>query len=501
MPQYFEQLTIDSELSEYERGAIDALQQNCEKDIKSAIQTETIKWVNLNFLQMATAFSGKTEVKDGKLVAKDGADEWIKKMIESPDNNDFAYLIYKLSEILQVQNAWVETDKLWVNTTVQLTKLQAEILKTEVTTTTPSPAATKESLESTDIPFTMYGVTKEQIKDALSALQGKSPELVKKITPLLKEGNVLEIQKALGMKTTGRTSLADYADGKFGWQTLQNLKAWKVVEIKVSKSVPEDATPKKSDPEKIPAATDTSETDTAPTTKDVIEDKSNDPIWLEQKRTILDMVKNKKVSDTLATYLREQYWETRWDKWIAVSIAASLLNNKTHYWTFNYLDTKYFFVMSNVKGKIVVTDNEDEYNKIIYEGYMLNNQKALNKKQEEQKNKIKHTEKRQARVEESAQKYIDNIFDKKVTIGKVLNTYRIMWLSKKKEDYNTSIYPFTLDTEKIMTELSKIQNIKFTSEKAALAYIDKVKTYIKKWAIDKQILMSFKKDRTPWKIW
>gem|GEM_PF-6250501 len=232
---------------------------------------------------MANAFSTydvKWDEEKNQLVSKEDAPKWLTGIITDKDENDFAYLIYKLSEILHVQQAGVENNKIIsVDTIVQLASLKEAVLKTELTT---APSQTPESI---DITFPLYGVTKAQIDAAVVTLQKNNSDLAKTITPLLKEGNVVAIQKALGMKTTDRTSLADYADGKFGTYTLKNLQAGTVVETKAI-TVPENDDSKTTSP--TTKTTDTEDTEGTPAT---IEDNSKNPERLEFKKTISNFSK------------------------------------------------------------------------------------------------------------------------------------------------------------------------------------------------------------------
>lgn len=502
MTGQFEKLEINQELTQDEIKAINDLKETDE--LQTALTTEKIQlqWIELTFLEMANAFSTydvKWDEEKNQLVSKEDAPKWLTGIITDKDENDFAYLIYKLSEILHVQQAGVENNKIIsVDTIVQLASLKEAVLKTEVTT---APSQTPESI---DITFPLYGVTKATIDAAVLTLQKNNPELAQKIIPLLKTNDVIEIQKTLGMKTENRTSLADYADGKFGTYTLQNLQAGKVVETKVSKSVPEDATPKKSDSEKIPATTDNSKKTTEENTTNTsevnttIEDNSKNPERLEFQNTIRNLSKTWKTwnnATKLAEYLQWEYSDLASNKDFYIQLSRAILpeeNDKTSYssfWKFRYNNTSFFFIFSDVQGKLIVTEDSDQYYDLLHQDHLLYDQQKLQKLEKEKQEKEKKTQEAKNKIIKALEEYTTRIFQN-VKIEKILNTYKITGLSEKKEDYSfPSIYPFPLNTQKIMTALLKIQELKFTSEKAATAHIEKVKKYIIKISTDPKTIV------------
>jgi len=490
MTGQFEKLEINQELTQDEIKAINDLKETDE--LQTALTTEKIQlqWIELTFLEMANAFSTydvKWDEEKNQLVSKEDAPKWLTGIITDKDENDFAYLIYKLSEILHVQQAGVENNKIIsVDTIVQLASLKEAVLKTELTT---APSQTPESI---DITFPLYGVTKAQIDAAVVTLQKNNSDLAKTITPLLKEGNVVAIQKALGMKTTDRTSLADYADGKFGTYTLKNLQAGTVVETKAI-TVPENDDSKTTSP--TTKTTDTEDTEGTPAT---IEDNSKNPERLEFKKTISNFSKKwieSKNILALARYLQWKYSDFASNISFYIAFSTAILSGKnekvnySHFWQFEYDGNRIFFIFSNVQGKLIVTEQEKEYNDLRYKDYILYNQKKLQKLEKEKQEKEKKTQEAKNKIIKALEEYTTRIFQN-VKIEKIVNTYKIKGLSEKKEDYSLpSIYPFPINTQKIMNALLKIQEQKFTSEKAAKVHIEKVKKYIIKISTDPKTIV------------
>gem|GEM_PF-4360475 len=117
------------------------------------------------------------------------------------------------------------------------------------------------------------------------------------------------------------------------------------------------------------------------------------------------------------------------------------------------------------------------------------NQKKLQKLEKEKQEKEKKTQEAKNKIIKALEEYTTRIFQN-VKIEKIVNTYKIKGLSEKKEDYSLpSIYPFPINTQKIMNALLKIQEQKFTSEKAAKVHIEKVKKYIIKISTDPKTIV------------
>lgn len=287
----FEKLTINNELTPQETSAIDTLKDVKTEDLKSALKTEKLAGTDQNFLDMAAAFStynvkykewktssddfGNTTTSEGWLVCDENSPTRLKDMIADKDDNDFAYLLYKVSETLKVEKVKnLETKKIGKETKDQLRTLKTEIEKVSAPTATPvdstavSPIIPPIPTDSTKTPinppvptwekpiapvspekltveeiwnFPLYGkIEKKDIVAAIAKLQetlktekkttladGKTT--VKDIIWYLKEGKVKELQLALGMKDDNKTALYQRADGLFGTKTLKNIEAGKVI--------------------------------------------------------------------------------------------------------------------------------------------------------------------------------------------------------------------------------------------------------------------------------
>jgi len=238
----FEAVKIDNKLEvATEKAAIDALKiddKNTVDVFKSALSTEQItlndgtKDTFSNIAKVFTTYNVTWNETDKKLICdekdKDGntTPARLTTLITDTDENDLAYLIYKISSVLGVETTGLLEKNLNKQTIAQLTslktKIEAENLNEEVENVG--------KLESKDIAFTLYsGVTADQVVAAVETLKTANLTLANTIIPLLKSGDVQGVQEALNM-TANDMFLYKQADGKFGARTLANLKAGKVVE-------------------------------------------------------------------------------------------------------------------------------------------------------------------------------------------------------------------------------------------------------------------------------
>lgn len=259
----FKDITIDKNLTPEEQEIINALWSIDISDLKKSLQEEKISWIDQTFFDAATAFStykvqykewekteddwGNEVVTESWLVCDETAPQRLKDMLTDKDQNDFAYFIYKTSEFLSIGTENIESEKLNAATVTHLTQLKTEILKQEVVDSQKNkeqvgeseedieetPEAVKvENITIDDIAITQFdnGVSKQDILSAIQTLGENYPTLANEIIPLLKTGNVKEIQVKLGMEEGDTVPLYKKADGRFGKRTLENLRAGKVVE-------------------------------------------------------------------------------------------------------------------------------------------------------------------------------------------------------------------------------------------------------------------------------
>ncbi len=268
MTGQFEQLTINNELTPEETAAIDALDPATDvlkiSSLKTALASEVIKGTNENFLSMADEFvkyvsytketNNGIEVIPAGLTCDEKAPNRLKILIKKPEENDFAYFLYKVSGFLNVTPvANLEAKKIGEKTKTQLEALKKVIPPPDKTanaptatptanaptaiTTVNAPTAnptvnvvptTTETLKSEEIKITLYKVTPDQVVKAIDTLKKSNPTLANTIIPLLKSGTAKEVQEKLGM-TDDAKFLYKKADGIFGPMSLKNLEAGTVV--------------------------------------------------------------------------------------------------------------------------------------------------------------------------------------------------------------------------------------------------------------------------------
>ncbi|MCX6823380.1 MAG: hypothetical protein NTX91_05345 [candidate division SR1 bacterium] len=231
MPGQFEALKIDNTLTKEETDAIDGLKTLKPEDLTKALKDETIKIAGQDkkLAEIAAIFSDCITVdKDNKFVLTE-EDKKIHPRLDDMIKNgkDLAYFVYVVANALKTAGAEkLSQTEVNAETRTQLKSLKDLIEKSDKPTPTPEVTA---ELKESDITFTLY--SKLQPADVVSAftdLQKANPELAKTIMPLLKSGDVIGVQKALGMEENA-TALYKNADGKFGKNTLRNLKEGKVV--------------------------------------------------------------------------------------------------------------------------------------------------------------------------------------------------------------------------------------------------------------------------------
>gem|GEM_PF-3963242 len=268
MTGQFEQLTINNELTADEAKAIDALDPATDvlkiSSLKTALASEVIKGTNENFLAMADEFvkyvsytketNNGIEVIPAGLTCDEKAPNRLKILIKKPEENDFAYFLYKVSIFLSVPVANLEAKKIGEKTRTQLEALKKVIPPPDktanaptVTTTANAPTATTtvnaptatttvnvvptaiETLKSEEIKITLYKVTPDQVVKAIDTLKKSNPTLANTIIPLLRSGDTKGVQKALNMQEGAALPLYKQADGIFGKMSLKNLEAGTVV--------------------------------------------------------------------------------------------------------------------------------------------------------------------------------------------------------------------------------------------------------------------------------
>lgn len=231
MSGQFEKIEINNALTGDEALAITALENTKAEDLTKALKDEKIKtngW-DKTITELADIFVDCIKVgADGKLTISDEdkiKEPRLEEMITKWE--DLAFFLYTVAKCLNI--AWSEklAEKTINSETItQLKSLKELVNKNEQA---PSNAETSDTLTEADITFKLYsGVQKSDVLSAVTDLKTTNAELAKKIIPLLKSGDVVDVQKALGMEDTA-TALYKKADGKFGRNTLENLRNGKVV--------------------------------------------------------------------------------------------------------------------------------------------------------------------------------------------------------------------------------------------------------------------------------
>lgn len=205
MTGQLEKITIDQELNDAEKTAIDALDID-DNTLMLALKEEKIAGPNKTLAEITTDFTnynvkyqegatttddyGNTIVSEGKFVCDDAAPSRLKNMIADKDQNDFAYFIYKISEFLTVGVEGLDPNKLNKNTNEQLVKLMTKVETAKIMTPTTgeiitetktgtstekkteTPVMTTETLTDADITFDTYsGVTATEIVAAVEKLK------------------------------------------------------------------------------------------------------------------------------------------------------------------------------------------------------------------------------------------------------------------------------------------------------------------------------------------
>ena len=231
MPGQFEKLEINNALTGDEAAAITALKNTKAEDLTKALKDEKIVtngW-NKTITELADIFIDCIKVgADGKLTISDEdkkKEPRLEEMITKWE--DLAFFLYTVAKCLNI--AWSEklAEKAINSETItQLKSLKELVNKKEAA---PSNTETSDTLTEADINFKLYsGVQKSDVLSAVTDLKKTNAELAKKIIPLLKAGDIIWVQKALGMEENA-TALYKKADGKFGRNTLENLRNDKVV--------------------------------------------------------------------------------------------------------------------------------------------------------------------------------------------------------------------------------------------------------------------------------
>lgn len=205
MTGQLEKITIDQELNDAEKTAIDALDID-DNTLMLALKEEKIAGPNKTLAEITTDFAnynvkyeegttttddyGNTIASEGKFVCDDVAPSRLKNMIADKDQNDFAYFIYKISEFLTVGVEGLDPNKLNKNTNEQLVKLMTKVETAKIMTPTTgeiitetktgtstekkteTPVMTTETLTDADITFDTYsGVTATEIVAAVEKLK------------------------------------------------------------------------------------------------------------------------------------------------------------------------------------------------------------------------------------------------------------------------------------------------------------------------------------------
>lgn len=296
---FFEQLTIDNELSKAEINAISKIEKIDKDKIKTALKTEkiTVKGSEkkLTFEDIADAFTtydvkfSDNETTTNELIKiqskksfvtaftnrievryKKNTPQRLKDLVNDPNENDFVYFMNKLSKVFTPDEKIDETAKFAAETKLQLDNLKNAIMTgptketpfskiseksvnitVEVpqenaidinipagpTSTTPEEDPTNSTpkektkekkpkakevysgMEIHDV-FTKYGVTKQEINDAMVQLNLVNLDLATTLTSYFKAWNVKSVQILLFGKDAGPVVL----DGKFGKDSLRKLK-------------------------------------------------------------------------------------------------------------------------------------------------------------------------------------------------------------------------------------------------------------------------------------
>lgn len=230
MPGSFEQLKIDNTLSDAESAAINALENLKKEDLTKALKDDKIdiSGQKRSITEIADIFSDCVTQVDGNLtISKENKvkEPWLEDMIKN--GQDLAYFLFVVAKYLNI--TWSEKlDAKAINTeTITQLKLLKDLVNKKETA--PSNTETSDTLTEADINFKLYsGLQKSDVLSAVTDLKKTNAELAKKIIPLLKAGDVIWVQKALGMEETA-TALYKKADGKFGRNTLENLRNGKIV--------------------------------------------------------------------------------------------------------------------------------------------------------------------------------------------------------------------------------------------------------------------------------
>lgn len=204
MTGQLEKITIDQELNDAEKTAIDALDID-DNTLMLALKEEKIAGPNKTLAEITTDFAnynvkyeegttttddyGNTIASEGKFVCDDAAPSRLKHMIADKDQNDFAYFIYKISEFLTVGVEGLDPNKLNKNTNEQLVKLMTKVETAKIMTPTgeiitetktgtstekktETPVMTTETLTDVDITFDTYSnVTAAEIVAAVEKLK------------------------------------------------------------------------------------------------------------------------------------------------------------------------------------------------------------------------------------------------------------------------------------------------------------------------------------------
>lgn len=231
MPGQFEKIEINNALTGDEAIAITALENTKAEDLTKALKDEKIRtsWWDKTITELADIFIECITVSaDGKLTISEEDKQTEPRLEEMVQKwEDLAFFLYTVAKCLDI--AWSEKlaeKTINAETLTQLKSLKDLVNKTDAPVVDPEVNA---EITAEEITFKLYSwVQPSDVIAAVNDLQKINPELAKTIIPLLKSGDVLGVQKALGMEEWN-VPLYRKADEKFGRNTLENLRNGKVV--------------------------------------------------------------------------------------------------------------------------------------------------------------------------------------------------------------------------------------------------------------------------------